>query len=47
MSTQNETEEKKDKKKAVLEWGAYIIFLVAVFIVFHFFLMLGRNMGIL
>lgn len=42
MSTQNETEEKKDKKKAVLEWGAYIIFLVAVFIVFHFFLMLGR-----
>ena len=42
MSTQNETEERKNKKKAVLEWGIYFVLLAAVFIVFHFFLMLGR-----
>lgn len=42
MSEQNETVEKKNRKKAALEWGAYFVVLAALFIVFHFFLMLGR-----
>jgi signal peptidase I len=32
----------KEKKKTMIEWIIYIALLVAVFVVFHFFLMLGR-----
>ena len=37
-----EIEEHKAKKRAVLEWGVYFVLLAALYIVFHFFLMLGR-----
>ena len=37
-----EREDSKAKKRAVLEWGIYFVLLAALFIVFHFFLMLGR-----
>jgi signal peptidase I len=32
----------KEKRKSIIEWGIYIALLAAVFIIFHFFLMLGR-----
>lgn len=32
----------KEKKKIIMEWGVYVLILAAIFIVFHFFLMLGR-----
>lgn len=33
---------KAERKKAVIEWGIYIAVLAALFVVFHFFIMLGR-----
>ena len=42
MNEQNSTKDKQSKKRAAVEWGIYFVFLAAVFIVFHFFLMLGR-----
>jgi signal peptidase I len=32
----------KEKKRSILEWVIYIVLLAAVFILFHFVLMLGR-----
>ena len=42
MNEQNSTKDKQSNKRAAVEWGIYFVFLAAVFIVFHFFLMLGR-----
>lgn len=42
MKKQSDTDGAQSRKKAVLEWAVYLVVLAAIFIVFHFFLMLGR-----
>ncbi len=38
----NKKPKKEDRKKAAIEWGIYVVILAALFVVFHFFIMLGR-----
>lgn len=40
MST--ESRKSENLKKNILEWAIYAVILIAIYIVFHFFLMLGR-----
>ena len=41
MSREKETKE-KSKRREIVEWVVYFVVLAAIFIVFHFFLMVGR-----
>ncbi len=38
----NEEQSRKEKRKNVIEWVIYAVIFLTVFIIFHFFLMLGR-----
>lgn len=39
---EQEAESRKQRRKNMIEWMVYVIVFAAVFIIFHFFIMLGR-----
>lgn len=43
MEQEKEQEQKKkERRKTIVEWGIYFVILAAIYIIFHFFLMIGR-----